>query len=332
MRQLGYIKLSFCGNIYGGDTVNFEHLKYIIEVAEKGSISKAAHHLFVTQPYLSRIIKEVEKQLDIVLFIRSPQGIIPTPKGKIFIQKAKNILEQYKGLMDIETTKDESKPTFTVTTVRSSLVMETFLDLMEEYTDYEEYEFTFKETEGQTPIHDVTYYESDLGIIYIWDNVKKQLLSELDRQENLYEKICDFNINIILGVNHPLLKEQKPITIEQLTPYGMVTYEKQYLPYMFDYLPHDYLDEILDTDKIRKKIYVNNRAALHNILFHTNCFSIGTQAAKDQEKMFNITSVPLPKTDLTTVLEMGVLYRKNSEIHPIAEKFIQKLKQNYSSL
>jgi len=60
-------------------------------------------------------------------------------------------------------------------------------------------------------------------------------------------------------------------------------------------------------------------------------FSIGTQAAKNQEEMFNITSIPLAKADLEPVLEMGVLYRKNIDLHPIANQFIQKLKQNYSS-
>lgn len=310
--------------------MDLNHLSYVIKVAEKGSITKAAFSLHMTQPYLSRIIKGIEEQLDIVLFIRTPQGMIPTPQGEVFIQKAKNILVQYESLKGIEATVDKDKPVFTVTSVRSSLVMKTFLDLVNEYNKFDEYEFTFKETESQTPIQDVTYYEADMGIIYTWDSVKEQLFSELNNQENRYEKICDLNICIILGINHPLLQQQKPITLDQLKPYGMVTYHKKSLPYLIDSYPYEYLDEIIDMERIHKKILVNNRAALHNILLHTNCFSIGTQAAKDQEKMFQITSIPIPKAEQSTKLEMGVVYRKNTDIHPIARQFIQKLKQTYS--
>ena len=40
--------------------MNLQHLEYLIEIENCGSISKAARRLFVTQPYLSRILKEVE--------------------------------------------------------------------------------------------------------------------------------------------------------------------------------------------------------------------------------------------------------------------------------
>lgn len=310
--------------------MNFEQLKYIIEVTERGSISKAAHHLFVTQPYISRVIKEVENQLGFALFVRTPQGITPTPSGKVFIQKAKVILEQYDSLMDIETQQRKDKTAFSITTVRSALVMETFLDLLKDFSNVDNYEFTFKETEGQSPIHDVTYHEADLGVIYTWDLVKDKLLTKLEKQNILYEKICSFNLCIILGVNHPLLKQKKAITLTDLEPYGLVAYEEKYLPYMLDY-SHNYLDDLLDIKKAPKKIYVNSRAALHNLLSHRDFYSIGTQASKGQANMFNIVSIPLSNQDLKTDLEMGIVYKKNATVHPIAKKFIHKLKHTYST-
>ena len=41
--------------------MNFLHLKYLIEVEKYESISKAAQHLYINQPRLSKIIKEIEK-------------------------------------------------------------------------------------------------------------------------------------------------------------------------------------------------------------------------------------------------------------------------------
>mgnify|MGYP000305373621 CR=1 FL=1 len=40
--------------------MNFLHLKYLIEVEKYESISKAAQHLYINQPRLSKIIKEIE--------------------------------------------------------------------------------------------------------------------------------------------------------------------------------------------------------------------------------------------------------------------------------
>ena len=42
--------------------MNFLHLKYLIEVEKCESISKAAQHLYVNQPRLSKIIKEIEEE------------------------------------------------------------------------------------------------------------------------------------------------------------------------------------------------------------------------------------------------------------------------------
>ncbi|HLR75418.1 MAG TPA: LysR family transcriptional regulator [Virgibacillus sp.] len=312
--------------------MDFDHLRYVVEVAERGSITKAAQYLYISQPYLSRIIKGIEQELNIALFVRTPQGINLTSQGKEFIQKAKKILTQYDSLHEIKTIENKEKPIFNITSVRSSLVMETFLELIGEYKDYEAYEFTFKETDGQMPIHDVTYYEADLGVIYTRDQVKSELLKKLDRQKIAYETICEFKTCVILGVNHPILQSAQPITIENLAPYGMVLYEEQALPYVQDYFPSDLIEEMPFVELISKNIYVNNRAALHNILFHTNCFSFGTQASRNQEEMFDITSVPLEETQHSTALEMGVIYRKNIDLPLMAKQFIEKLKQHYSMI
>ena len=42
--------------------MNFLHLKYLIEVEKYESISKAAQHLYINQPRLSKIIKEIEEE------------------------------------------------------------------------------------------------------------------------------------------------------------------------------------------------------------------------------------------------------------------------------
>ena len=58
-----------------------QQLKYILKVAEVGSITEAAKLLFISQPSLSNSIKETEKEAGITIFLRSRNGITLTNKS-----------------------------------------------------------------------------------------------------------------------------------------------------------------------------------------------------------------------------------------------------------
>ena len=62
--------------------MTLQQMKYAITIAECGSMNEAAHKLYITQPSLSSMIKELEKKLGIVLFSRSNRGISITQEGE----------------------------------------------------------------------------------------------------------------------------------------------------------------------------------------------------------------------------------------------------------
>ncbi|PAV28217.1 LysR family transcriptional regulator [Virgibacillus profundi] len=68
-------------------------LCYFIALANERNISKAAESLHLTQPTLSRQLKELEEQLATTLFIRGNREIILTDSGHYLLQKAKEIIE-----------------------------------------------------------------------------------------------------------------------------------------------------------------------------------------------------------------------------------------------
>ena len=68
-------------------------LKYFLEVAKQENISKAAMLLHVSQPALSKQIKELEKELNVTLFIRNNKSIHLTEEGYYLQEKAKEIIE-----------------------------------------------------------------------------------------------------------------------------------------------------------------------------------------------------------------------------------------------
>lgn len=98
--------LSFCSVsviiVSAGKTevlhMNLLHMKYAVEIARTGSISKASEALFVAQPNLSRSVKELEADLGIAIFDRTSKGMFLTPKGETFISYAKKVLSQIDDL------------------------------------------------------------------------------------------------------------------------------------------------------------------------------------------------------------------------------------------
>ena len=74
--------------------MNLTHLRYIIEVARTGSITKAAQNLYMGQPNLSKSIKDLEKSVGTAIFMRTPKGVVPTKKGEEIIEYAKSLVKQ----------------------------------------------------------------------------------------------------------------------------------------------------------------------------------------------------------------------------------------------
>ncbi len=72
--------------------MNLMSLKYAVEIGRTLSISRAAENLYMSQPNLSRAIKELEAELGIVLFTRSTKGITVTRDGEAFLRDAARIV------------------------------------------------------------------------------------------------------------------------------------------------------------------------------------------------------------------------------------------------
>jgi DNA-binding transcriptional LysR family regulator len=90
-----------------GHRLKLQHLKVVMAVAEWGSMAKAAKHLAISQPVVSKVIADVEGMLGVRLFDRNTQGVEPTRYGSALIRRSAAIfddlkasVEEIKGLAD----------------------------------------------------------------------------------------------------------------------------------------------------------------------------------------------------------------------------------------
>jgi LysR family pca operon transcriptional activator len=70
------------------DRIKFRHLQTFMEVARQRSVGKAADVLSVTQPAVTRTIRELEDYLGVTLFEREGRGIRISPFGEVFLRHA----------------------------------------------------------------------------------------------------------------------------------------------------------------------------------------------------------------------------------------------------
>lgn len=76
--------------------MNLHHLKVFLAVAQAGSVSRGAETLHISQPAVTREIRDLEASLGLALFDRHPRGVTPTEGGQRLLQFAERIfaLEQ----------------------------------------------------------------------------------------------------------------------------------------------------------------------------------------------------------------------------------------------
>ena len=76
-------------------------LQYIVAVDTYRHFALAAEKCFVSQPTLSMQIKKLENELDVILFDRSKQPVIPTDIGVKIIEQARVILKEENKIQEI---------------------------------------------------------------------------------------------------------------------------------------------------------------------------------------------------------------------------------------
>lgn len=74
--------------------LKLRHLTLVTAIAEHGSVSRAAEQLHITQPVVTRGLRELEEIVGVKLFDRGPHGVSPTAAGQVFLTHAQGVLAQ----------------------------------------------------------------------------------------------------------------------------------------------------------------------------------------------------------------------------------------------
>ncbi len=241
--------------------MNILHMKYALEVAKAGSITKASKVLFVAPPNISRSVKELETDLGIEIFIRTTKGVKLTPEGEEFINFAQRILGQIEAQEQFYKNDLPKVQKFSVSVPRACYISEAFAEFTKSL-EKNTAEVFYRETNAQHTIQDVSNDNYNLGIIRYATNYDRYFKEMLDGNGITYELITEFTYRLIMNAQHPLA-EKENISLDDLKDYIEITKADSYVP-SASFIANDAKNAM--DDSIRRRIFIFERASEFDLL------------------------------------------------------------------
>lgn len=72
--------------------MEFRQFRYILKIAEEGTLSRAARKLYISQPSLSQMLTALERNIGAPLFDRGTKCLTPTAVGRLYLETARAII------------------------------------------------------------------------------------------------------------------------------------------------------------------------------------------------------------------------------------------------
>ena len=208
--------------------MNILHVKYVISIAENGSINKAAEELHVAQPNLSRVVREMETDLGIQFFRRSSKGMMLTPDGELFVNQARKILEQIDEMESLYKEKKAGKQRFSISVPRASYISDAFA-AFSRTLGKEDVEIFYHETNALQAVKNILEVGYSLGIIRYaagYDKYFKQMLEEKGLRGEL---VAEFKYVLVMREDGALA-EMDTIHFSDLRQFIQIAHADPYVP------------------------------------------------------------------------------------------------------
>ena len=265
--------------------MTLQQLKYVVMVAEKGTITGAAKKLFISQPSLTNAIRELENEMNITIFDRTNKGISVSKDGEVFLGYARQVLEQANLLEEKYLGKSDIKQQFCISTQHYSFAVNAFVDLIKEYGQ-DKYDFSLRETQTYEIIDDVARMKSEIGVLYLNDFNENVILKELKANNLEFHELFVARPHVFISDRHPLA-EKESVSFNDLTPYPYLSFEQG------EHNSFYYSEEIFSMEEKNKNIRVRDRATLFNLVIGLNGYTVCSGVIDEELNGKNIISVPL---------------------------------------
>ena len=300
--------------------MTLQQLKYIIEIAETGSITMAAQRLFIAQPSLSKSVAELEKEMGITIFCRSNRGVYLSEEGTKFLSYARQIVEQTQLLEREYKSAPPPNRVFAVSAQHYAFVVNAFVELVREYGG-DKYEFTLRELKTAEIIEDVRTHRSDIGVLFR-SGFNREVIDHILQSEELkFEPLFTAKPHVFVSRNNPLAKKDR-VSLDDLKAYPRLTYDQGVKNSFY------FAEELHITAESPKNIVVSDRATLFNLLIGLNGYTISSGVLSSDLNGDNIVAIPLESDE---EMEIGYIITSDRPMNSMTRNYLEHLKRYISN-
>ena len=245
------------------NTLTLQKMRYLVTIAEQGSFTRAAGVLFVSQPSLTKSIREIEEELGFPVFERTRKGVRVTRQGEEFLAYVRQILDQADLLQEKYMNQGPRKKQYCISAHHYSFAERAFIELVRSHQD-DEFDFSFRETQTSEIVDDVAGMRSALGVMCL-NNFNEPVLRRIFKERDLlFEEIAQVQPHVLVSVHHPL-SGRRSLELDELAEYPHVSFEQG------EHNSFYYAEELFNPAGHPRSIRVRDRATLFDLLLGGGC-------------------------------------------------------------
>lgn len=241
--------------------MNTQHFVYALEVEKTGSITLAADNLYMSQPTLSKAIKDLESTLGFAVFKRTSKGVVPTQKGAEFLVYARKIVTQIERMEQALYAQYASHQLFSLAIPRVSYIAQAASEYICSFDNGRDMEIDILETSSVRVIDAVAYGHFVLGIIRYHMEDEDYFLKNLTEKGLQYEALWESDYVALMRSDHPLA-DQPQLSVGDFVNYIEVTFGDDEVPY----IRVSESESIPELPRNTKRILVYDRAMQFDLL------------------------------------------------------------------
>lgn len=301
--------------------MTLQQLKYVVTISKTLNISKAAEMLFLSQPSLTKAVNELEREMNIKIFVRSNKGVTVTREGDLFLAHARQVLEQAEYMEETFKGGSFANPEFSVSCQHYVFAVKAMAETIKAY-DVSNYNFTLRETQTREIIEDVRSLRSEIGILYLSSQNEEIMTNIIKRNGLEFNELVTVKPHVFLYKKHPLATK-KLLKLADLDDYPYLCFEQG------EYNSFYYSEEILSTVSRRKVIRVRDRATMSNLIVELNGYTVCSGLSGNPADNMEMIAKPLDEVEY---MKIGYIKKKDMPLGPYAQTYIEHLKENCMEL
>ena len=267
--------------------MTFQQLRYLLEVYKTGSIAKAAANLYLTRPSVSLCIHTLETELGYPIFVRTSQGLKPTPQGEKALECAIRIFDNYRMMTDLEQSEQHR---IHIGTVKYEPVQNAVCRLVEEYRDNPNISFSFTSKTLSSMILKLSLQEMDAALVSPFTRIAQSWQQQIESKNLQWKALKQIPVMLCIGPGHRLY--HKPdLSVEDFNGDILIDTPSR----AFSRIP--WIQDYVKFDPIRS---VSSEHFFNELLMQGLGFSIRRLPTSKHIECYGIRSIPLK--DLTQTL------------------------------